>query len=236
MDRKNALQLLSGNQLKLLALITMTMDHMGMIFFPYDPIWRIIGRFAFPIFAWFIAEGCRYTRNRKKYLLTMVALAAICQLVYLVVLGSLYQCVLVTFSLAICWIFALDRAIKKPCIGNWILALGVSLAVVFVSVVLPRLLGGTDFEIDYGFWGVLLPVLVYVPRSHGRKLLVAGLVLLSLCLSMGNWVQWFSLLTLIPLALYSGKRGKGNLKYLFYVYYPLHLAALYGVSMLIGML
>ena len=236
MGSKKTLQLLSGNQLKLLALVTMTVDHVGLLFFPYSPVWRMIGRLAFPIFAWFIAEGCRYTRNRKKYLLTMVALAAICQLVYLVAMGSLYQCVLVTFSLAIGWIFALDYALDKHTPAGWCLALVVSVGVIFVSVFLPRLLGGTDFDIDYGFWGILLPVLVYFPKTHPRRLLVAALVLLSLCVSMGVWVQWFSLLALIPLALYSGKRGKGNMKYLFYIYYPLHLAALYGLSMLIQLL
>ena len=60
---------LTGNQLKLLALITMTIDHIGMILFPHIPLFRIIGRLSMPIFAYMIAEGCRHTRNRKKYLL-----------------------------------------------------------------------------------------------------------------------------------------------------------------------
>lgn len=232
MDTKNPLHLLSGNQLKLIALVTMTIDHVGMVLFPHQMLWRVIGRLAFPIFAWFIAEGCRYTGNRKKYLLTMVALAAICQLVYLVAMGSLYQCVLVTFSLAIGWIYALDSAVKLNTLRGWLGAAVVSVAVIFVSVFLPRLLGGTDFDIDYGFWGILLPVLAYFPKTRGRKLAVSALVLVSLCLTIGG-VQWFSLLALIPLALYSGKRGKWRLKNLFYIYYPAHLAAIYGISLLI---
>lgn len=232
MNTKNTLQPLSGNQLKLLALVTMTIDHIGMVLFPHQMIWRIIGRLAFPIFAYFIAEGCRYTGNRKKYLLTMAALAAICQLVYFFALGSLYQCVLVTFSLAILWIYALDGAVKGNTVTSWLAAAGVSIAVIFVSVFLPRLLGGTDFDIDYGFWGILLPVLTYFPKNKWRRLAVFALVLVSLCLTIGG-VQWFSLLTLIPLALYSGKRGKRRLKNLFYIYYPAHLVAIYGISVLI---
>ena len=232
MNTKTTLQLLSGNQLKLLALVTMTIDHIGMILFPHQMIWRIIGRLAFPIFAWFIAEGCRYTGNRKKYLLTMVALAAICQLVYFFALGSLYQCVLVTFSLAIAWICALDGAARQNTVRGWVLAAAVSVVIIFVSVFLPRLLGGTDFDIDYGFWGILLPVLSYFPREKGRRLGVFALVLLSLCLAIGG-LQWFSLLALIPLALYSGRRGKWRMKYLFYVYYPLHLVAIYAAGVLL---
>lgn len=228
----NKLRLLSGNQLKLLALITMTIDHIGMVMLPQYPILRIIGRLAFPIYAWFIAEGCRYTSHRKKYLLTMAGLAAMCQLVYFFAMGSLYQCVLVTFSLAIAWIYALDRAMKQNTLKAWLLTAAVSVAVIFLSVALPRLLPGTDYAIDYGFWGILLPVLVYVPTDRRRKLVVFALVLLSLCLAIGG-VQWFSLLSLIPLALYSGQRGKRKLKYLFYIYYPLHLAAIYGLSLLI---
>ena len=100
---------LTGNQLKLIALITMTIDHMGMMLFPRVKILRAIGRIAFPIFAYMIAEGCRHTRNRRKYLLSMVSLAAVCQVVYFFAMGSLSMSVLVTFSLSIGLIYLLDR-------------------------------------------------------------------------------------------------------------------------------
>ena len=57
---------LSGNQLKIIAAISMTVDHLGFILFPSLIILRIIGRIAFPIFAYMIAEGCRYTKNEKR--------------------------------------------------------------------------------------------------------------------------------------------------------------------------
>ena len=69
----------TGNQLKLIALISMTCDHVGLQLLPDVLILRIIGRLALPIFAYMIAEGCRYTRNRKRYLLRMAGLAALCQ-------------------------------------------------------------------------------------------------------------------------------------------------------------
>ena len=59
---------LTGNQLKLIAVITMTIDHIGLAFFPQQMLFRVIGRLAFPIYAYMIAEGCRYTRSMGKYL------------------------------------------------------------------------------------------------------------------------------------------------------------------------
>ena len=52
-------------------------------------------------------------------------------------------------------------------------------------------------------------------------------------LAMGRTTQWYSLLALPLLALYSGARGKGNYKYLFYIYYPLHLVAIHGIHWLL---
>ena len=65
---------LSSNALKLIALVSMTVDHIGLILFPQYRVLRIIGRIAFPIFAYMIAEGCRYTSNRIRYFLTIFLL------------------------------------------------------------------------------------------------------------------------------------------------------------------
>ena len=61
---------LNGNILKIIAAISMFIDHMGFIFFPNITVFRIVGRIALPIYAFMIAEGCRYTRNKIKYFLT----------------------------------------------------------------------------------------------------------------------------------------------------------------------
>lgn len=222
---------LNGNQLKLIALITMTVDHIGMLLFPRVMLFRIIGRIAFPIFAYMIAEGCTYTRSRGKYLLTMVSLAFLCQLVYFFAMGSLYMCVLVTFSLSIGLIYTIDLGRNKKGI-YWAAPGGMLLFVFAATTVLPRLLQGTDYGVDYDFWGVMLPVFAYLGVSKKDKfaLLSAGLILLSRDL---GGVQWYCLLSLIPIYFYDGTRGSRKLKYLFYVYYPVHLVVLHGVSLLI---
>ena len=92
---------LNGNQLKIIALVTMTIDHVGMYLLPQFVILRIIGRLSMPIFAYMIAEGCRYTKNKKYYLLLTLGVGLICQVVYWIAMQSLYQCILITFSLSI---------------------------------------------------------------------------------------------------------------------------------------
>ena len=63
-------KILSGNALKMIAAISMLIDHIGLLFFPFNGIFRIFGRLAFPIFAYMIAEGAKYTRNKKKHFFT----------------------------------------------------------------------------------------------------------------------------------------------------------------------
>ena len=220
MERK-----LTSNQLKLLAMLTMTLDHIGVQMFP-GALWlRIVGRLAFPIYAYMIAEGCAHTRNRSKYLLQMAGLALLCQLVYFFAMGSLFQCILVTFTLSILLIYACDTG-SRPLIGLTLLG------VAFITVALPRLLPATDFAVDYGFFGVLVPVAVYLGKTRREKLLFTAGALAALAWSVGG-IQWYSLAALFPLALYGGQRGKRRIKWLFYLYYPLHLAAIYGISLLL---
>lgn len=55
---------ISATALKIIGMIAMTIDHIGYFLFPQIEAFRIIGRIAYPIFAYMIAEGCRYTRNK----------------------------------------------------------------------------------------------------------------------------------------------------------------------------
>lgn len=223
---------LSGNQLKILALIAMTCDHVGKLLLPELTVLQMIGRLAFPIFAYMIAEGCVHTKSRTQYLLKMLSLAAVCQLVYFFAVGSLYQCVLVTFSLSIGLMYLLDYAQKRGSPLAWLLA-GVGLAgVLGVVYLLPICLPDTDFCIDFGLWGVLLPVCVRLGKTMPEKLLLMTADLLLLSLSMGG-VQWYALLAVPLLALYNGRRGKKRLKHLFYIYYPLHLCFIYLIGLVV---
>lgn len=221
--------LLSGNALKLIAAAAMFLDHLGMIFFPHVRAYRIIGRLAMPIYAFMIAEGCKYTRNPKRYFGTIAALAAFCQTVWYLFDGSTYLSILVTFSLSILTIWALNAFKEEKTVPN---------ALLFAGAVTGIYLLNRSFEIDYGFWGCMLPV--FASFFHGTQkdtplnnLVMLGLGMVLLALDSGT-IQFYSLLALPLLLCYSGQRGKWNLKYFFYIFYPVHLAALEGLHMLLG--
>ena len=221
---------LTGNQLKLLALVLMTADHVGMQLLPQYPILRIIGRLSMPIYGYMIAEGCRHTRSRLRYGLGIALLALLCQSVTWATTGSLYQCILVTFSLSVALCSLADRAERnRDFLSCALLLLGL-LTAWFLSMTLPRLLAGSTFRIDYGFFGILLPVLIFLGRDRRQRLILCGLGLIPICFCLGGY-QWYSLLSLPILALYAGHRGKARLKYLFYLYYPAHMAVIYLLTL-----
>ena len=222
---------LTGNQLKMIAMLLMTVDHIGAYLLTQYSVLRIIGRLAMPVFAFMIAEGCRYTKNRLRYLLTIATFALVCQVVYWVFQHSLIQCILVTFSLSVLLIYVLEYACREKSVLSVILAIITLAAVCWICNGLPDILPG--FRIDYGLFGVLLPVAVYFGKTRPQQLAFAAADLALL--AMGPYShQWYALLSLPLLALYNGKRGKGKLKYFFYFYYPLHLAAIYGIGLLLS--
>lgn len=222
----------SGNQLKLLALICMTIDHIGLFLLPRYTILRIIGRLAFPVFAWMIAEGCRYTRSMGKYLISIAAVGVLYQLEYFLLTGSMKMNILITFSLSVglCWVLKVTREKSNRWLG--VLRLAALAAVFLLTDIVPLLLKKTDYAIDYGFIGVLLPVAIYLAQGKKQQLLAAGAMLGLLAIWSGWTVQWASLLAMPLLAMYSGQRGKGRLKWLFYVYYPAHLTVLWLLLLL----
>lgn len=220
---------LSGNALKLLAALFMTIDHVGVLLLPHVIVLRILGRLALPIFAFMIAEGCRYTRNRLRYFGSVFALGVLCQIVYYLAERSLYFSILITFSLSIATIYALQdwKEQKTP-----------RSALVFFGAVAGVYALNRVFAIDYGFWGCMLPVFAaaFQKTAWDRpwvNLGMLGLGLLVLAADLGQ-IQYYALPALPLLACYNGRRGRWKLKYFFYLFYPLHLVLLQGIALLLG--
>jgi hypothetical protein len=220
---------ISSAGLHWLAMALMLCDHLWATVVPGNGWLTCLGRIAYPIFAYMIAEGCHHTHRMGGYLGKMALAGAICQVAYYFALGSLYQCVLVTFTLSIALIALLKKARDRNS-GFWyfLSLLGVG-AVYFITERLAGYLPGTDFAIDYGFLGVMLPVAVYLGRTKGEKLTLAAFVLVALAMDAAS-VQYYALLTIPLLALYNGKRGKGLGKYFFYIYYPAHLLVIHVLA------
>ena len=208
---------LTNNQLKIIAMITMTIDHIG-LYMPQYLFLRIIGRLAFPIYAYMIAEGCVHTRNTWRYLGSVAAMAALCQIVQFVVTGSLHMSILVTFSLSILLVALLKEKQWFAATAAWIGAF------LICNIPIP----GTDFRVDYGFIGVMIPVVLYLVKNKWLKCLVCAIMLCALAIN-SSYVQWYALCAVPLLLLYNGQRGKLQIKQLFYWYYPAHLAIIYCV-------
>ena len=196
---------MTGFQLKLLAMLAMTADHIGAVFFPEIPLLRWIGRLCF-----FIGEGLRHTRSPRRYLLRLTGFALLSELPFdLAFYGGIewgHQNVYFTLTLGLLALWA----IQSRGMEGWLLALTAALAA--------ELLG-----CDYGMYGVLLILLL--DRFHrARSEQLAGAALLNLAF-FGLQTQTLSLIALPLLWLYNGKRGRDDRR-LFYLYYPAHLCVL----------
>lgn len=240
----------------------MVVDHIGVLFFPTNIYLRAIGRLSYPLFAFMIAESAKYTKNKLKHFLMMFGLAIICQIVYFLFdNGSLYMCILVTFSISTLCLYALHFFKNKLFDSNakWT---GKTLsALVFILSIFGAYVFCRLFQVDYGFIGCMIPVFINLFDFHQtpapdklKKLdrlpvkllcLAVGLLFLSAyCgqqfIQMGKpswkYLQCFSFLALIPLVFYSGEKGKWNMKYFFYLFYPLHLVLLEGIYILLHIL
>ncbi len=247
--KKNPLGILSGNALKIIAVIAMTFDHFAYIFYPYEMNLRIPGRIAFPIFAFMIAEGFRYTKNRLCYFLMMTGIGVICQAVFYFATGDDMLNIFLTFALAIAFCALLDFS-KRILLAKdepWWKKL-LSPLPLFSGIVLMYFVDKV-ITFDYGFYGVLLPMcatLLHVPRGMEVPFLAKfdslpfHLLTFAPCLIMLGFVyhpvQHFASLSLLLLLLYSGKRGKWRMKYFFYIYYPVHMVILEGIHLLLSYL
>jgi len=231
--------MLSASTLKLMACAFMLLDHVGVRLFPKVIILRIIGRLAFPLFAFFIGEGCRYTKNRRRHFLSVFILGCICELVYIIYNGAWYGNILLTFSVSILLIYLMQ----------WARAKGSKLCyAVSLSAILAAAAASYYVNFDYGFTGMLVPLFVawpgdrvgedqaLFPAPPGRKtklFLFAFSIMLTVLESPLKLLQLFSLLTVPLIALYNGRPGSRKLKYFFYIFYPVHLLLIELTAMII---
>lgn len=205
--------------LKMIAIVTMLVDHIGYAFFPEMTILRMIGRISFPIFAYVLAEGFVYTKDVKKYMLRLGVFALLSEIPYdLVIMGEIlefsHQNVFFTLFFGVLMMFLMSKT------RNIIL----QYAVVATLTLLCQCL-----RTDYSDIGLLLIFVFYVFRlCKKEKLLLAGLILLTLT----GENQWYAILALPLIALHNGEQGP-KLKAFFYIFYPMHLLVLYWIQWMI---
>ena len=212
-------QILDGTALKLIAVTAMILDHVGDNFFP-DQIWmRIIGRMALPIFAFCIAEGFSHTRDRRRYLYRMGLFALLSEIPFdLVTSGKVlefsHQNIMMTFFWAILGLMIYEQ-VRNRRYGQ----------ILGAAVLLLFLVSSLFLGLDYQILAVGLIILYYLLRNKAP--LINNLAAMAYHVLLRNvGIYWFGVLGFVPVLLYNGKRGRG-LKWFFYLFYPLHLLAIY---------
>ncbi len=229
---------MNRNLLKIIAMISMLIDHMGAYLFEGNIVCKILGRIAFPVFAFFIAEGMRYTRSRKKYVLQLFIFACISQIAYILLRDDFKLNVLFTFLIAILLIYLIEQLLKKE--NHTKLLKMVLIAIAAISIMILTLVFGDVLEmIDYSLLGVLMVLDFYFIRSKWKFLAAAILVVLMFLkailfngFKLVYMCPLFAILAIVMLLFYNNKKGKFNLKYLFYVFYPLHLFVIWLITIL----
>lgn len=235
----------SAFELKILACVFMLFDHIGVMLLPEITELRYIGRLAFPLFAYFIAEGCRYTKNKLRRFLSVFLLGVVCEIVFVVFSKAYYGNILLTFSISILLIYLIDE-VKKTFVKNK--ARGALMLLLLMLYVVAIYFYCEYIGLDYGFFGVLTPALAllfdnidnFSQKLYNRvnrktvSLLMFSLGLLLL--SLFEDVQSYQILSLFSLPLliqYNGERGRYKFKYGFYLFYPLHLVVLEGIALVL---
>lgn len=230
----------SNNVLKIIACITMLIDHMGVVLFPKITILRIIGRIAFPIFAFLLAEGCYYTRNKIRHLLVISGFAIVMQVVLFLATRMTDFSIFIHFSIAVLLCLVIDLIEKFIKERKVIVSIALILSFLISIIMLILIDKNTAyFFSNYGLYGIFVPVVLYIIRKYIKHvhLLVSILII---CLSMvlmhffTVWIyQLYGMIACVFILLYNGKKGKYNLKYLFYIFYPLHLVILYAIALIL---
>ena len=205
---------LTAFHLKLIAALTMLIDHIGAVIFPGITILRIIGRLSFPLYAFLIGEGIRKTKNKKKYFLNIFLTLIPFQLISFLVNGEFSLCVLFGFSLSILFSLVWEWSKKK-----WNTRFLYPFLVGFIFFVLTTIL-----PVDYMFFSFLLPLISFFVKGKWKR--VGIFFFFLFLLSFFYSLQLFSLFSLLFLGMYGGKKGKVGGKYFFYAFYPGHYAVL----------
>ncbi len=212
---------LSGFWIKCIALLTMTIDHVGMVLFPGQMLFRMIGRIAFPLFCFLLAEGARHSSRKGRYLLRLALFAVLSEIPFdLAVSGRVFywssQNVFFTLLLGLVLLFLLERESS---------ALLKVMEIAAIAALAECL--GTD----YGAFGILLILIFYlVPKKGWACILFAATTLFAAFFMDSQPIQAYSLLAVPILLCYNGQRGF-KVKYAFYAYYPLHLLILVGLQL-----
>lgn len=240
---------LNGNQLKLIAVVTMLIDHIGYLmgkhylFYRQDyyDTWRMvyillrgIGRIAFPIFCFMLVEGFIHTSNRQRYICRMGVFAVISELPFNWMESGTWldlqrQNVFFTLFLGLVMMRLMEKISEKKFFETELM---LQMAVICATSALAWVI-----RTDYSYWGIMLIAIFYLVRKNRIYQFILGFLWQMWCEELLLWKIGL-LCSFVLLLLYDGTRGRKTdwkwQQYFFYWFYPIHMLVLTAVSLWIG--
>jgi hypothetical protein len=216
--------------LKIIAIVTMVIDHVGRILYPDLLFLQVIGRLSFPLFAYLIVLGVESTKKPRKYMTTLLIFALISQVPYFLAFGiQPFERLNILFSLFLSAVTIYYYNKRSP--------------LAFVPLLLSLIL----IDIIEGSYYVVLTAVGMKLLKTNPKLGILALVALNIQFlfipSLGTQIQILALFA-VPLIFLHIKNWlrkeilipENSLaysirKYFFYAFYPLHLALLYLITL-----
>lgn len=214
------------NFLKITALITMLIDHMGCVFLMERgdmlyKLFRAIGRISFPIICFLLVEGFIHTHSRKKYMLSIFIFAIISEIPYDLAFGHKLidigdQNVMWTLLLGVIMMCFLEK---------WEYNFTVKMAAVLLAGFVAVL-----FKTDYSVWGILQIAIFYMQRNNRKNALLYTCFLMF----VQGKIQSFGVLSVPFIMVYDAAKNDVKMpKYFFYAFYPVHMFLLWVLSLII---
>ncbi len=205
--------------LKIIAFLTMTIDHVGLVFFPQYFALRIIGRLAFPLFAFGIAQGYVRTRNVFNYGQRILLLALISQPIFYLLINEsgLNICFTLLFGLISIYIYDKFK-------NQWLK----------YGLILLLLISGQIMQMDYGAYGILMILFFFIFRDKPILIFVQSALVFLMILSDFN--QLFNIFAIVSffIAYYLKDYDFKINRTVQYLFYPVHMLILYIILRLIN--
>ncbi|MBR1802600.1 MAG: conjugal transfer protein TraX [Clostridia bacterium] len=229
--------------LKMIAMVTMLIDHIGFAAFHYVTWMNLLGRIAFPIFAFQISEGYVHTKNLKKYIGRLFVFALASQpafmLFHSLVSKEIALNIFFTLFVGLVAIIVYDKITQRQtslCKNGTLDKMIKHSLAIFVVILLGIFAQICKF--DYGFFGIMIIFLFYLFKSNKMAMIISFIIACTLKYSI-NILRFgyhfyyillciFTVLPIIFICLYNQKQGR-KIKYLLYFFYPVHLLILYFI-------
>lgn len=212
------IRIINASLIKWIAVITMLIDHVGMVFFPEYEILRWIGRISFPLFAFLLGEGYKHTSNIWKYFLRLGIFGVISEVLFdYCFYGEFFypykQNIFFELLLGLLVLYLIDR---EYVIKGKDFTIYIQLVIVIISCIMAYFA-----HFSYEYVGILLIVIMYYIRSYFPMFSLAAFVVYLIPYGIVNAL--FMLLSLPLIYMYNGRAGNSakKLKWLFYIIYPM---------------